>query len=125
MDDAAGSPVVFGTDVSPSTAPRIAIAASPPLLAASLASLLADVNASIVVVDAPTTSGFDLALVTGDGPRVSAETSIVLDNGPRGVAVAYVTDLAGPGVLLEGLPAIVDFVRAWVDARRQVILSGG
>jgi hypothetical protein len=124
MDDAGGSPAVFGIDVSPSTAPRIAIAASPPLLAASLASLLADVNATVVVVDAPTTSRFDLVLVAGDGPRVSAETSVMLDNGPRGGAVAYVTDLAGPGVLLDGLPAIVDFVRAWVDARRQIILNG-
>jgi hypothetical protein len=125
MDDATGSPAVFGTDVSPSTPPRIAIAASPPLLAASLASLLADVNARIVVLDAPTTDRFDLALVTADGPGVSAEASIVLDNGPGGSAMATVAGLARPGVVLEGLPAIVDFVRAWVAARRQVVLNGG
>jgi hypothetical protein len=116
---------VFGELVNPPTAPRIAIAASPPLLATSLSSLLADVNATVAVVDAPTTAGFDLALFTGDGPAVSAETSIVLDNGAGGSAVAIVTSPGRPPVLLEGLSAIIDFVQAWVPARRQVVVNGG
>ena len=60
---------------------RLAIAATPLLLADSLASLVPE-GVDVTLIAAPTTERFDLAIVTPDSPQVAAELVIVLDSDP-------------------------------------------
>jgi hypothetical protein len=124
LDDAGGSAVVFGNGMEPThTPPRIAIAASPPLVAASLVSLLSDLAADIVMVTEPTEERFDLAIVIPDGPVLAADVVIELSTGPSGYLRAVVSVDGGPALILDGSTTIIDFVRSWTEHADEAVHS--
>jgi len=124
VDDVGGSVSVFGTGMDPTNErPRIAIAATPPLVAASLVSLLSDVDADVVVVTEGTTERFDLAMVVPDGPSLDADVTIELSTGPGGFLRATVSVADGPALILEGSTTIIEFVRSWTDHAEAAIDS--
>jgi hypothetical protein len=116
VDDDGRSVGVFGSGMEPTTdRPRIAIAATPPLVAASLASLLSDLEADVVLATEETAERFDLAVVIPDGPALTADVVVELSSGPGGFLRALVSVADGPALILEGSTTIIDFVRSWTD----------
>lgn len=105
------------------TPPRIAIAATPPLVAASLVSLLSDLAADVVMVTEPTDERFDLAMVIPDGPVLAADVVIELSTAPSGYLRAVVSVDGGPALILEGSTTIIDFVRSWTKHADEAIRS--
>lgn len=96
----------------PPARPRVALAITPRLLEDSLASLLAAEG-----IDSARHRGgahVAIAIVTPDALPVAADVAIVLGNGEGASASAVVQgDDGAPVLRLDGLPAIMQFVRTW------------
>lgn len=115
MDDDRITPAgLAGTMSPPTSSPDpVAVAVAPWLLADGLATVLARRGVEVVHVGADTHGHFAVAIATPGAPVVSADVLVELGNGPAGTAVATArTPAGGPLVQLDGLDAIVDFVRS-------------
>lgn len=125
VEDAGERMLVLRKDMKPTTdRPRIAIAASPPLVAATLVSLLSDLDAEVVVAIEATDERFDLALVIPDGPALAADAVVELSSAPGGFLRATVSGADGPARILDGSTTIIDFVHAWAEHAHELIDSG-
>jgi hypothetical protein len=118
-----GSFLVFPGVVTSATAPRlrVALAATPLLLAESLRSLLPSEADVTVVLDRPVRARFDVAIVTGNPEDVDAETVIRLDDDPasRGGGIVLFAD-GRSEVRLDDLAELLSFLEEAVVARRHI-----
>ena len=114
VDDDGSTPIGLAVTMSPPTPSPdpVAMAVIPWLLADGLATVLAGRGLEVVHVDTATHGHFAVAITTPGAPAVSADVLVELGNGPAGTAMATArTPSGGPLVQLDGLDAIVDFVR--------------
>jgi hypothetical protein len=93
---------------------RVALSATPPLLLDGLQRLLATAGVEVTIVLGETHEPFDVAITAAGRPAVAAPLVIELDDGPAGLGIGTISGAGGePIVVLEGLPAIIDFITAW------------
>lgn len=68
----------------------------------------------VVMVTGSTSEHFALAVTTASDLALSADLVVELEDGPVGTAAATArAPFGGPLVRLQGLTAILDFIRGW------------